>query len=167
MTVSAMAGTGSDCVPLVSKGELVRRLAEARSALTSCHLCEWHCGIDRTSGEHAPCRLGSDTYTFRRYVSLTDEIEIVPTLRVYLAGCNFRCRFCDTGPTCFEPNAGEKIDPRKLADELTAAVRQGAKTIDLLGGEPSLHPHTLLEIAASVEEPRGNPTFFEQRRCAQ
>ena len=153
MTVSATAGAESDCVPRVSKGELVRRLEEARSALACCHLCEWRCGIDRTSGEPAPCRLGSDTYTFRRYLSLTDEIEIVPTLRVYLAGCNFRCRFCDTGTTCFEPRAGERIDARKFADELIAAVRKGAETIDLLGGEPSLHPHTILEIAAAADEP--------------
>lgn len=153
MTVSATAGTESTHISPVPRGELARRLSEARSALKSCNLCEWRCGINRTKGEPAPCCLSAETYTFRRYLSLTDEMEIVPTLRVYLAGCNFRCRFCNTGPMCFEPDAGEKIEPSPFAAELTAAARRGAKTIDLLGGEPSLHPHTILEIAAAAEEP--------------
>lgn len=137
----------------VCKAELVRRLEQARASLRECQLCEWRCGIDRTRGETAPCRLDARTFVFRSYLSLTDEVEIIPTFRVYLAGCNFRCRFCDTAPTCFHPDAGNEVNAEALARELTSVVRGGARTIDLLGGEPSLHPHTLLEIAASAEAP--------------
>jgi len=132
---------------------LAARIDAARQALTNCHLCEWHCGIDRTRGEPAPCKLGSETRCFRSYVSMTEELELVPTRRVYLAGCNFRCRFCDTGPTCFDPRAGRPIEAEPFAADLSRSVRDGVRSIHLLGGEPSLHPHTILELAAAAESP--------------
>src|SRR5262245_30059009 len=87
MTAAARAGTPPAHSSRISKTQLARRLQEARAALSSCNLCERRCGIDRTRGESAPCRLNADTFTFRRYLSLTDELEIIPSLRVYLAGC--------------------------------------------------------------------------------
>ena len=155
MPASASRCGSTKSAPGPGSVDIALRLEEARAALSSCQLCEWRCGVDRTKGEPAPCRLNADTYIFRRYVSLTDELEIIPTLRAYFSGCNFRCRFCDTAPTCFEPSAGERVNPQQLADELVAAVRHGAKTIDLLGGEPSLHPH----ISPNGVRPRG------RRRC--
>jgi len=74
---------------------------------------------------------------------------------VYLSGCNFRCRFCVQGPTCFAPKAGEQVEAHTFADEFNRMVDRGAKTINLLGGEPSLHLHTILEIAAA--SPRALP----------
>ncbi|MFH1107951.1 MAG: radical SAM protein [Planctomycetota bacterium] len=109
--------------------------------------------MNRVIGEPAPCRLGADAYVFKRYVSFGDEPELVPTYRVYLSGCNFRCTFCNTGSGCFEPTRGERVDPVELATELTERVADGVKTIDLLGGEPSLHVHTLLELAAASAKP--------------
>lgn len=118
--------------------------------LADCRLCEWRCGANRLTGERAPCRLGADTYIFQQYVSLTEEPEVVPALRVYLAGCNFRCRFCDTAPECFEPTEGRRLVASEYAGELAAALRQGVRTISVLGGEPTLHPHALLELAAAA-----------------
>ncbi len=135
----------------VTPGELARRAAQARQMLRACRLCEWRCGVDRTRGEAAPCRLGTDTYAFKRYVSLGDEPEARPSLRVYLGGCNFRCRFCNTAPACFEPARGRRIESGSYAAELLAAVRAGARAISVLGGEPTLHVHTLLELAAAAE----------------
>lgn len=126
---------------------------EARKSLKHCTLCEWRCGIDRTAGVSAPCKLGTETFTFKRYVSYGDEVELVPAYRVYLSGCNFRCQFCNTAPTCFKPSVGEKIAAEPMAHELALRVREGVKTIDLLGGEPSLHVHTILEIAAAADAP--------------
>ncbi|MCB9858780.1 MAG: radical SAM protein [Phycisphaerales bacterium] len=80
-------------------------------------------------------------------MSLTEEPEVRPAVRVYLGGCNFRCRFCDTAPACFEATSGQRVDPKVLAGELAAAVESGAKSISVLGGEPTIHLHTLLELA--------------------
>ncbi len=132
---------------------LAARIRAARQALRQCEACEIRCGANRLGGERAPCRLGSATHCFRKYVSLTEEAELVPALRVYLAGCNFRCRFCNTAPECFKPEHVERVSPAVFAAELEAAVAAGVRTINLLGGEPSLHVHTILEIAAAAGRP--------------
>jgi putative pyruvate formate lyase activating enzyme len=86
-------------------------------------------------------------------VSVTEELEVIPALRVYLAGCNLRCRFCDTAPDCLEPDGGQLVDPTACAEEWRQAVRRGVKSISILGGEPTLHVHSLLEIAAAAPGP--------------
>lgn len=134
----------------VTPGELARRAARAREMLRACQLCEWRCGVDRTRGAAAPCRLGTDTYAFKQYLSLGDEPEARPSLRLYWGGCNFRCRFCNTAPTCFEPSRGRRIEAAAYAAELIAAVHTGARAISVLGGEPTLHVHTLLDLAAAA-----------------
>ena len=129
----------------------------ARDNLRACTLCEFRCGVDRTRpvGELArtPCGLGAESRTFKRHISFAEELELLPSYMVYLGGCNFRCRFCVQGPTCFSPSAGDLVNSVELARECEAIVARGARTINLLGGEPSLHLHTVLELAAEAELP--------------
>lgn len=132
---------------------LAARAAVARQMLRHCELCEWRCGVNRVIGERAPCRLGPDTYIFQQYMSLTEEPEVAPALRVYLGGCNFRCRFCDTAPECFEPTAGSRLEAPVFAEDLREAARRGARYVSVLGGEPTLHTHALLEVAAKSPLP--------------
>jgi putative pyruvate formate lyase activating enzyme len=120
--------------------------------LGSCELCERRCGINRLAGERAPCGLGSETWSFKRHVSFAEEIELLPSYMVYFGGCNFRCAFCVQAPVCFDPRRGERIEPGPLAREFERIVEHGARTINLLGGEPSLHLHTILDIAAEAAE---------------
>jgi putative pyruvate formate lyase activating enzyme len=132
---------------------LVReRAARAREGLRSCNLCERRCGVDRSAGERAPCGLGDETWCFKRHISYAEELELLPSYMVYLGGCNFRCRFCVQAPQCFDPANGVRIDPVDAAAGFAAVVKRGARTINLLGGEPSLHLHTILEIAAESSE---------------
>lgn len=138
----------------VSASVLRARIEAARRELEHCRMCEWRCGADRTRGAAAPCRLGAETFVFNQYLSVTEEREVRPAQRVYFGGCNFRCRFCDTAPECFdsEPRGGRRIEAARYAAELCDAIDAGARTISLLGGEPTLHLHTLLELAAAAAE---------------
>ncbi len=137
----------------IDHADLRRRIRRARSSLACCNLCERRCGIDRTRGERAPCGLDAETWCFKRHISFAEEHELLPSYMVYLAGCNFRCQFCVQAPTCFDPKHGTRLDPVEAAADFQRIVDRGARTINLLGGEPSLHPHTILEIAASGREP--------------
>jgi putative pyruvate formate lyase activating enzyme len=128
------------------------RAARAREGLRCCALCERRCGVDRSAGERAPCGLGDQTWCFKRHVSYAEELELLPSYMVYLVGCNFRCRFCVQAPQCFAPADGVRIDPVTAAAGFAGVVGRGARTINLLGGEPSLHLHTILEIAAEAPE---------------
>lgn len=120
--------------------------------LKACELCERRCGVDRAAGERAPCGLGEQTWSFKRHVSFAEEAELLPSYMVYFAGCNFRCAFCVQAPACFDPARGERVEGRALARECERVVEHGARTINLLGGEPTLHLHTILEMALEAAE---------------
>jgi putative pyruvate formate lyase activating enzyme len=137
----------------ISREELLERAAKVRHTLRACTLCELRCGVDRLAGERAPCGLTDQTWCFKRHVSYAEEIDLLPSYMVYFGACNFRCRFCVQGPGCFAPRAGNRVVPAEAAEDFRRVVARGAKTINLLGGEPSLHLHTILEIAAEAQEP--------------
>ncbi len=143
--------------PRPGREEILRRAEQARASLARCELCAFRCGADRTASpnhrQQTPCGLGVETRVFKRHVSFAEEIELLPSYMVYFAGCNFRCRFCVQGPTCFSPQAGVAIEPAELARECASVVTRGARTVNLLGGEPSLHLHTVLAMAAEADLP--------------
>lgn len=130
--------------------QLRSRARLARDSLRHCTLCERRCGADRLAGGPAPCGLGADAHCFKRHLSYAEEIDLIPSYMVYFAGCNLRCAFCVQAPTCFDPIRGERVNPESLALECSGQVERGATTINLLGGEPSLHLHTILELAAAA-----------------
>ncbi|MGQ0627424.1 MAG: radical SAM protein [Phycisphaerales bacterium] len=132
--------------------ELRRRAAVARRELSACQWCALRCGADRTAGTRGPCGAGAETFSFKRHVSFAEEIELLPSYMVYLAGCNLRCAFCVQAPACFDPSRGLPVASSALAEELIGVVARGARTINLLGGEPSIHLHTILEITVSAAE---------------
>jgi putative pyruvate formate lyase activating enzyme len=136
---------------LQSRATLHERAVRARAMLKSCGWCELRCGADRAQNAPCPCRLGTDTYEYKRYVSLNEEPEFVPSLRVFLSGCDFRCRYCDEAPGCFEPLRGRRIEPEQWAARLIDEVSYTGKCVSFLGGEPTLHTHTILAIAAALD----------------
>lgn len=133
--------------------ELRRRAAVARQSLQTCRMCEVQCGVDRIHDHSGACGLDDRTFCFKRYLSLAEEPELLPAYMVYLGACNFRCKFCIQAPHCFDPALGELVEAPSFAAVLEEAVRQGARSIMLLGGEPSLHIHTILDVAAEAGMP--------------
>jgi putative pyruvate formate lyase activating enzyme len=137
----------------LSPSELEARRERATEMLRTCNLCERRCGINRLEGHRAPCGLNHESHCFKRHISFAEEIDLLPSYMVYLGGCNFRCRFCVQAPDCFNPKGGTPLDPAAAAADFQHIISRGAKTINLLGGEPSLHLHTILAIAANATEP--------------
>lgn len=132
--------------------ELRRRTARADRLLAACELCELRCGVNRRAGRRARCGLGAASHLYKSYVSLNEEPGLSPALRVFLGGCNFRCRWCDEAPQAFDDTGGV-VRARTWAAELHAAVAAGVRCISVLGGEPTLHVHTLLALAVAAERP--------------
>lgn len=86
---------------------------------------------------------------FRCYVSLAEELDLSPALMVYLGGCNFRCRFCTQGPRCFGTQEGPELTSPELVSAIEAAA-PSVRWINWVGGEPSLHAASLVEIRRRV-----------------
>jgi putative pyruvate formate lyase activating enzyme len=132
---------------------IARERAEtAREALVDCHLCAHHCGVNRLAGETGICHAGSAARIFSAQVEVSDELELIPTFAIALSGCDLRCDFCITGAPSWNPRLGESLDVKSLAARAKAALIDGARTIMILGGEPTVHLPFALELVAALPD---------------
>jgi len=126
------------------------RLTRARAALAACDLCPRRCGANRLAGERGFCGAVARPRVHLAQVEVGDELELIPTFAVALSGCNLRCVFCITGAQSWNPDAGTVVEPAALAGQAEAALAGGARTITILGGEPTIHVPFLLELVAAM-----------------
>jgi putative pyruvate formate lyase activating enzyme len=137
----------------VGRAALAARRAEAaRASLGCCHLCAHHCGVDRLAGVGGECQAGSTARVFSAQTEVSDELCLGPTFAIALSGCDLRCAFCITGRESWDARAGESLDAMALADRATAALAAGARTIMILGGEPTVFLADALALVARLPE---------------
>jgi putative pyruvate formate lyase activating enzyme len=128
------------------------RAAVAQAMLRDCHFCAHHCGVNRLAGEFGLCHAGATANYFLAQTEVTDELELIPTFAIALSGCDMRCDFCITGAESWNPRAGARFSAADVAAKATAALRNGARTIMVLGGEPTIHLHAALQLAAELPD---------------
>ncbi len=87
---------------------------------------------------------------FSAQVEVGDELELLPTFAIAFSGCDLRCSFCITGAQSWNPNAGEKLCPATLAANAGTALNAGVRTVMILGGEPTVHLPSALDIVAAL-----------------
>ena len=124
----------------------------ARRALANCQLCAHHCGVNRLTDERGLCRAGVTTRIFSAQTEVSDELELVPTFAIALSGCDLRCDFCITGLQSWNPAAGEVLNLDLLAAQARGALNRGARTIMILGGEPTVHLPSALEMVSVLPD---------------
>lgn len=126
------------------------RAAIARAMLADCRLCAHNCGVNRLEGELGLCRASATTRFFSAQVEVAEDLELIPSFALALSGCDLRCDFCITGAPSWNARAGEVFDPRTIAVNAIHALAHGARTIMLLGGEPTIHLPAALEFVAEL-----------------
>lgn len=126
------------------------RARRAHSLLAECRFCAHDCGVNRFEGATGKCHAGSATRLFSAQVEVADELELIPTFAVALGGCDLRCDFCITGRSSWNASAGSALLPRKLARQAIAALAAGAKSVMILGGEPTIHLPFVLDLVAHL-----------------
>jgi len=124
----------------------------ARAMLADCRFCAHDCGVNRLAGENGLCHARSEARFFSAQTEVADEQELVPAFNVALSGCDLRCDFCITGASSWNPRAGAGFDARAMAKQARAALEGGARTIQLLGGEPTVHLPAALEFVSWLPE---------------
>lgn len=126
------------------------RATWARAALANCQLCAHHCGVNRLAGETGLCHAGAEARFFSAQTEVADELELIPTFAIALGGCDLRCDFCITGRESWNARSGKTLSVSALANQAVAALENGARTVMILGGEPTIHLPTALKIAAAL-----------------
>ncbi len=134
-----------------SRPALARERARiARELLADCRLCAHDCGVNRLAGETGLCHATAEARFFLAQTEVSDELELIPTFAVALSGCDMRCDFCITGKESWNPRAGLGFSAAEIAERAKAALADGAKTIMLLGGEPTTHLPAALEFVSHL-----------------
>jgi len=128
------------------------RAEQARALLADCRFCAHDCGVNRLAGETGLCHAGAATRFFCAQTEVSDELELIPTFAVALSGCDMRCEFCVTGAASWNARAGADFDAQTLADKARSALQGGARTVMVLGGEPTIHLPVALEFVSLLPE---------------
>ncbi|HET6247481.1 MAG TPA: radical SAM protein [Tepidisphaeraceae bacterium] len=120
----------------------------ALAAYRCCNLCEHRCGVDRLAGEVGFCKAGPSARVFRHRVEYGEEIELIPSHLFYLSGCDLRCAFCIAGINAFDPSRGAELTSGFFNSAVEWGIKQGARNIQWVGGEPTIHIPAILNVMA-------------------
>ncbi|HXI73609.1 MAG TPA: radical SAM protein [Verrucomicrobiae bacterium] len=134
------------------RGLARERARLAREMLADCRFCAHDCGVNRLAGETGRCHAGAEARFFQAQTEVTDELELIPTFAVALSGCDLRCDFCITGAESWNPRAGKNFSADEMAAKAMTALEDGAKTVMILGGEPTIHLPAALELVAALPD---------------
>jgi putative pyruvate formate lyase activating enzyme len=143
------------CLPpqKIKRTELASARREAAiAALANCTLCAHECGVNRLAGELGLCHAGPTARIFSAQVEVSDELELIPTFAIAFSGCDLRCSFCITGAQSWNPRAGEEANADEVAAQAARALSKGARTIMILGGEPTIHLPTVLDLVSLLPD---------------
>ena len=128
------------------------RACRARALLSECRLCAHDCGVNRLAGEQGLCHAGAAPRFFSAQVEVSDELELITTFAIALSGCDLRCDFCITGAESWNARTGRGFKASEMAGRAKRALDDGARTVMLLGGEPTIHLPAALELVAALPE---------------
>jgi len=139
--------------PTQSRAALARfRASRAHRLLGDCHLCAHHCGVNRLAGELGKCHAGINARYFLAQTEVNDEPELAPCFGIALSGCDLRCDFCISGYESWNPGAGTPLDAGLISRHAADALASGARSIMILGGEPTIHLPDALRLVGSLPD---------------
>lgn len=141
----------TSCSPRTSRAEVAAaRVRAARLLLGNCRLCAHDCGVNRLAGQTGRCQASADACFFSAQTEVSDETELIPAFAVALSGCDLRCDFCITGASSWNSRAGARFSAAEVAARAVVALRAGARTIMVLGGEPTIHLPSVLDLVSRL-----------------
>lgn len=135
------------------------RTAHHTTHLTDCHLCPFHCGIERATSRGV-CRVGQTSYIASEMLHMGEEEPLHPAHAIFFSGCTATCTFCTAAKFAFRPTYGVAVSPRQLAARILQRQDEGARSISFIGGDPAPHIPFILDTLAEVGERRFIPTVF-------
>jgi putative pyruvate formate lyase activating enzyme len=131
----------------VESEELARRAAKAASmADASCRLCAHKCSVPRAQGV---CGVDVSRVASEK-IHVGEETVISPSHALFLSGCNARCSFCQAHRFSQNPSFGPAVSPSAVARRIEQRKREGARNVNLVGGEPTPHLPFILEARSMV-----------------
>lgn len=82
------------------------------------------------------------------------------TLFVRLAGCPFRCGYCDTG-YALPMDSGTEYGMDEAFELVRGSLERGTFKVNFTGGDPLVQHEAVAELARRVRGEAGTPTYLE------
>ncbi|MCU0915709.1 MAG: radical SAM protein [Planctomycetes bacterium] len=125
-------------------------LDAAEKHLRCCRLCPRSCRVDRVAGERGYCGLDDKAHCFREMLHHAEEAELTPSHQVYFTGCNLRCGHCTVAEWNEQPLTVPEMDLEGLVEAVDRRQQQGARNVNLLGGEPTVSLPGVLTLLGRI-----------------
>ena len=136
----------------INPRELEKRIEIFEERYRDCRICPEHCSVDRSTGSLGTCGLGLEGRVYKEFLHFGEEPEISPTHTIYLAGCNFRCRYCSDLSEVVNPESVEISDIQWVRDRILQRHREGSRSISFVGGSPDVQPLFVLKTLRGLPE---------------
>jgi len=138
----------------ISKLEIPKKsLLDLMDAITSkwlecCSFCRWRCRVNRVKGEKlGACMLDTISRVGAYFHHRGEELVFRGTKgsgTIFFTSCNMRCAFCQNSDISTDRFNGVIVTPRDLAYIMLQLRLEGVHNINLVGGEPTIHLHTII-----------------------
>ena len=120
--------------------------------LAHCNFCAWDCRVDRTAdGKLGACKLAEGTRVSTYFHHHGEELVYRGrggSGTIFFTSCNMRCAFCQNGDISTDKDNGTVVDAQTLATMAWLLRLEGCHNINWVGGDPSIHLHTIIEAIA-------------------
>ncbi|MHA2298703.1 MAG: radical SAM protein [Candidatus Hodarchaeales archaeon] len=131
----------------------------ADEILKQCCFCERRCQVNREVGKLGICKVGKEAVISSAFVHPGEETVLRPSGTIFFSGCTFKCVFCQNYSISQEwkdRQSGEIIDgvkrnPQQIALIAGALIKEGARNINWVGGDPTSNLHVILRVLNNLE----------------
>lgn len=134
--------------PKANPSLLDLKVAIVDRILENCNCCGWSCGVNRKIGEKGFCRLTDLSNYASEFLHMGEEPELIPSHTIFFTGCTFACVYCQNWDISTCPEAGTRIEPRKLARLIDLRRMHGTRNVNFV--TPTPHAHTVLKIIREI-----------------
>ena len=128
--------------------------------LSHCNFCRWNCRVDRQKGtKFGTCKLAEDSRVSSYFHHPGEELIYRGRLgsgTIFFTSCNMRCAFCQNGDISTDKDNGEVVSARTLATMAWLLRMEGCHNVNWVGGEVTIHLHSIVEAISLLEELRPN-----------
>lgn len=133
---------------LYLKGELSRRVKEARALLACCELCPRRCRVNRLIGEIGKCRTARRAFVSSFGPHFGEEAPLVGRFgsgTIFFTHCNLRCIYCQNY-SISQLGEGWEVSAEEIAEMMLSLQARGCHNINLVS--PT---HVVVQILEALE----------------
>ncbi|MCX5903847.1 MAG: radical SAM protein [Proteobacteria bacterium] len=146
---------------LYAAGILRERAELLWKMFSSCRLCPWQCGADRTSGQRGRCQAPGELKVAKALAHFGEEPVLSGTRgagTIFFSHCHLQCCFCQNYQISQE-GLGEVLTVEALAQKMLSLQKAGCHNISLV---PPTHylPHIVEALCLAAAEGLSLPLVY-------